>query len=358
VSDREGGLRPGTRAVHGGLPAARVGEPFLPGPVPASAVHLAGEADPAGYGRFANPTWAGYEAALGDLEGGEAVAYASGMAAVSAVLLALLRPGEVLVYVEDAYPGVRTIAREHLEPRGVVVRGVPTDDAALRAALPGARMVWVESPSNPELRVLDLPGLAAAAQQAGALLAVDGTLATPLRQRPLELGAALSVASGTKALTGHSDLLIGHVAARDPELVAVLRSWRTLTGGIPGPFETWLAHRSLATLGVRVERQEANAQALAGLLADHPAVLGGRWPGVGCVVAFELPDAARAQAFIDACGLVADATSFGGVHSSAERRARWGTDAVGEGFIRFSCGVEDTADLLADVAQALDAVAG
>jgi cystathionine gamma-lyase len=357
VSERPADVGPGTRAVHAGLPEARAGEPFLPGPVPASAFHLAGEADPAGYGRFENPTWARYEAALAELEGGEVVSFASGMAAVSAVLLALVRPGDVLVCVEDAYPGVRTIARDHLAPRGVEVRGVPTDDAALAAALPGARLVWVESPSNPELRVLDLPALAAAAARAGALLAVDGTLATPLRQRPLELGAALSVASGTKALSGHSDLLVGHVASRDPELVAAIRAWRTLTGGIPGPFEAWLAHRSLATLGLRVERQEANAQAVAALLAAHPAVRGARWPGVGCVVAFELADGARAQRFIDACRLVADATSFGGVHTSAERRARWGTDAVAEGFVRFSCGVEDTADLLADVAAALDAVA-
>jgi cystathionine gamma-lyase len=359
VTGGAGDLRPGTRAVHAGLPEARLGEPFLPGPVLASSFHLAGDADPAaGYGRFGNPTWERYEAALGELEGGEVVSFASGMAAVSAVLLALVRPGDVLVCVDDAYPGVRSIAREHLEPRGVEVRGVPTDDAALLAALPGARLVWVESPSNPELRVVDLPALAAAARAAGALLAVDGTLATPLRQRPLELGVALSVASGTKALSGHSDLLIGHVASRDPELLAQVRAWRTLTGGIPGPFEAWLAHRSLATLGIRVERQEANAEALAGLLAAHPAVRGARWPGVGCVVAFELAGAEPAQRFIDACRLVADATSFGGVHASAERRARWGTDAVGEGFVRFSCGVEDTQDLLADVAAALDVIAG
>jgi cystathionine gamma-lyase len=281
------------------------------------------------------------------------------MAAVSAVLLPLLGPGDVFVVVEDAYPGVRGIARQHLEPRGVVVRGVPSDEAAVRSALGGgAKLVWIETPSNPELRVLDISGLAEAAHAAGALLAVDNTLATPLRQQPLVLGADVSVASDTKAMTGHSDVLIGHVATRDQELGALVRGWRTLTGGIPGPFETWLAHRSLATIGVRVERQEANAAALAAMLAGRTDVDGGHWPGMGCLVSFALPSEEQAQAFLAACSLVVEATSFGGVHATAERRARWGTDDVPEGFIRFSCGVEDTADLLADVAGALDRVAG
>lgn len=348
---------PGTRALHAGLPAAVRGEPFLPGPVFAAPYHLPGDPAADGYGRFSNPTWERYEAALAELEDGGAVSFASGMAAVSAVLLALLVPGDALVVVQDAYPGVRTIAAEHLAPRGIDVRGVPTDEAAIRAALEGARLVWVESPSNPELDLLDLPALAGDVHAAGALLAVDNTLATPLRQRPLVLGADLSVASGTKALSGHSDLLIGHVAARDDGLLRALRDWRTLTGGVPGPFEAWLAHRSLATLGVRVERQEANAAALAALLAGRDDVDAARWPGLGCVVGFELADAARADAFLAACALVADATSFGGVHSSAERRARWGTDAVPEGYVRFSCGIEDEPDLLADAAQALDAAA-
>lgn len=345
-----------TRAVRAGLPAPDQGAPFLPGPTFQAAVHWTGEGAPAGYGRTGNPTWERYEAALGELEGGQAVVFASGMAAASSVLLALLAPGDVLVAPRDAYPGVRTIAVEHLRPRGVEVRLVPSADDAYLEATPGATLVWAESPSNPGLVVLDLERLAAAAHDAGALLAVDGTLATPLRRRALECGADFAMASASKLLTGHADLVLGYVAARDPARVAALRAWRSLTGSIPGPFEAWLAHRSLATLGVRLERQEANAAALADALRSHAAVAGVRWPGFGSVLTFTLPDAGAAERFLAAAELVTDATSFGGAHTCAERRARWGTDDVPDGLIRLSAGIEDAADLVADVRAALDAV--
>jgi cystathionine gamma-lyase len=297
------------------------------------------------------------------------------MAAVSAVLLELLGPGDLLVAPSDAYPGVRNIATSDLEPIGCAVRFVPTDERAIRAALPGATLVWVETPSNPGLDVLDVAALARDVHAAGGLLAVDNTLATPLSQRPLDLGADLSMASATKSLSGHSDLLLGHVATRDAGCLDRLRGWRGRNGAIAGPFETWLAHRSLATLDVRLERQCANALAIAEALradgrvaavrypglADHPAhevaarQMGGRY---GPVVTFELPDAARAQRWLAACSLVAEATSFGGVHTTAERRARWGTDAVSEGLIRLSAGLEDPGDLVVDLVGALDAALG
>ena len=347
---------PSTRSVHAGLPAPAQGEPFLPGPVFAAPFHLHGPVDaaPFGYTRNANPTWVHLEAALGELEGGEAVVFASGMAAVTAVVVATLVPGDVLVAPSDGYPGIRSIAREHLEPRGIEARLVPTDDAAVRAAMAGASLVWLESPSNPGLDVLDVAPLAAEARAAGALVAVDNTLAGPLRVRPLDLGADWSMISASKHLTGHSDLLLGYVATRDPERATALRAWRTTTGSIPGPFEAWLAHRSLATYAIRLERQERNAAALADLLRTRADVADVRWPGVGSVVCFTLASAERAQAFLAAAALVSEATSFGGVHSNAERRARWGTDAVAEGWIRLSAGIEDTDDLLADVAAALD----
>jgi cystathionine gamma-lyase len=348
-----------TRAVHAGLPAGGDGEPFLPGPTFAAPYHLAGASDASrfNYGRNDSPTWARLEDALGELEGGRAIVFASGMAAVTAVVVPTLRPGDVLVAPSDAYPGIRTIARDVLEPRGVQVRLVPTDDAAVRAALPGATLVWLESPSNPGLDVLDLAALVAEAHAAGAQVAVDNTLAGPLRQRPLELGADVSVTSASKHLSGHSDLVLGVATVADGQRADALRAWRTATGSIPGPFEAWLAHRSLATFALRLERQEASAAALADRLRGRDDVTGVRWPGVGSVVCFDLGTAARAQAFLSACELVAEATSFGGLHSSAERRARWGTDAVGEGFIRFSAGIEDTPDLLADVQRALDLTA-
>lgn len=350
----------GTVCVHAGLPPARDGEPLFPSPVFGGPFHFAGEPegrDEPFYGRYANPTWQGWEAALGELEGGEAVAFASGMAAIAAVLLTALRAGDVLVAPSDGYYTVRTLAERHLEPHGVEVRFVPTAEDAIRAALPGASLLWLETPSNPGLDVVDIAALSTAAHEAGALVAVDNTLATPLRQRPLELGADLSVASATKQLCGHSDVLLGYVATAEPARLADLRSWRTETGAIPGPFETWLAHRSLATLAVRVDRQEATAAEVAAMLAARSDVVASRWPGLGCVIALDLGTAERAQAFLSASKLVAEATSFGGVHSSAERRARWGGDDVSPGLVRVSVGLEDPRDLLEDIARALDRAA-
>jgi cystathionine gamma-lyase len=348
--------------------------PFLPGPTFAAPFHLIGDADAAefGYHRYGNPTWSNYEAGLGELEGGEAVAFASGMAAMSAVLDALLAPGDVLVAPADAYPGIRQIAEHDLRPRGVDVRLVASDEEAVREALPGAALVWVETPSNPELAVLDIARLADDVHRADALLAIDNTVATPLAQQPLELGADVSMCSGSKSLTGHSDLVLGHVAVRDRAHASLVATWRGRAGAIPGPFEVWLAHRSLATLDVRVRRQCANAQAIAEALdAWGRADLRVRYPGLpghpahavarrqmdglfGPVVCFELEAAEAAQHFLAASELVSEATSFGGTHTTAERRARWGTDAVSEGFIRLSAGLEDATDLVADVLRSVD----
>ena len=346
---------PSTRSVHAGLPAAVQGEPFLPGPVLASAFHLAGDDvhETYGYQREGNPTWDNYERALGELEGGEAVLFASGMAAVTAVVMQMGQ-GDVFVGPHDAYPGVRDIARQQLAPRGTEVRLVASDTEEYLAAAPGATMVWVETPSNPGLGVIDVEAVMAAA--AGAAVAVDSTLAGPLRLRPLELGATYSMCSASKHLTGHSDVLLGYVATRDPERARALRDWRVMTGAIAGPVETWLAHRSLATYALRLERMEANAAALVEALRGREDVADVRWPGVGSVIGIELSSAEMARSFLAACELVIESTSFGGVHSNAERRARWGFGGgTSESYIRFSAGIEDTADLLADVTRALDA---
>jgi cystathionine gamma-lyase len=355
---------PNTRAIHAGVPEGEQGDPLLPGPVLAAPFHLRGDKDaaPYGYGRDGNPSWTHLERALGELDGGECTVFAAGMAAVTAVLFSVLRSGDVLVACGDGYPGIRGLARERLEPLGVQTRLVPTTEIARAAE--GAALVWLETPSNPRLDVVDIATAADAAHAAGALLAVDNTVCTPLGQQPLAHGADFAMLSGTKSLCGHSDVLLGAVSVREAALADGLRRWRTLSGAIAGGFEAWLAHRSLATLGLRLERSSANAGALAALLRERDDVVEVCHPGessqmafTGPLVGFDLGTAERAQRFLGACALVAEATSFGGVHSTAERRGRWGTDDVSEGFIRFSAGCEDESDLLADVARALDASA-
>ncbi|MFI6003705.1 cystathionine gamma-lyase [Streptomyces sp. NPDC051366] len=370
------GLGDGTRAVRAGLPEPVKNEPPLPGPVFAAHFHLPGDVEgPYTYGRDTNPTWTLLERAIGELEapgqdGVDTIVFASGMAAVSAVLLSQARTGDTVVLPDDGYQAL-PLVREQLEAYGIRVRTAPTGDDGQLAVLDGARLLWIETPSNPGLDVCDVRRLVEAAHAGGTLVAVDNTLATPLGQRPLELGADFSVASGTKGLTGHGDLLLGYVVCRDPGLAAAVRRWRKIVGAIPGPMEAWLAHRSLATIQLRAQRQWANALAVAESLADRTDVTGLRYPGLpadpshktaarqmrgfGSVVSFALPDRAHAERFMAALHLVEDATSFGGVRSTAERRGRWGGDSVPEGFIRLSAGAEDTGDLVADVLRALDA---
>ncbi|MFE7170187.1 cystathionine gamma-lyase [Streptomyces sp. NPDC057616] len=365
----------GTRAVRAGLPEAVKNEPTLPGPVFAAHFHLPGEVGgPYTYGRDENPTWTLLERAVGELEAPgqddvETLVFASGMAAVSSVLFSQLRAGDMAVLPDDGYQAL-PLVRAQLEAYGIEVRTAPTGQDAQLDVLDGAKLLWLETPSNPGLDVCDVRRLAEAAHARGALVAVDNTLATPLGQRPLELGADFSVASGTKQLTGHGDVLLGYVVGRDAEAMAAVRRWRKIVGAIPGPMEAWLAHRSIATLQLRVDRQCATAQTLAEALLRRPEVTGLRYPGLpgdpshkiasqqmrryGCVVSFTLATRARAERFLEALRLVDDATSFGGVRSTAERRGRWGGDAVPEGFIRFSVGAEDPEDLVADVFRALD----
>ena len=360
---------PSTRVVRAGLPGPEQGEPFLPGPVFAAPFHLSGDpyTAPAAYTRYGNPTWARYEEAVGGLEDAEAVLFSSGMAAAAALLFTLLKPGSVLAIDSGCYHGVRALAESYAH--GVDIRLAPPTELA--EAAQGADILWLESPSNPELEVYDIAALARATE---AVTVVDNTTAGPLLQRPLDLGADYVVTSATKQMSGHADLLLGYVTTRDPERAEGLRHWRRYAGSIPGPFEAWLAHRSLPTLALRLERGCDNALAIARLLASRDDVESVRYPGLpddpgheiarrqmhgyGMVVSFDIGSEERAERFLAAARLVTDATSFGSVHTSAERRARWGGDAVPEGFIRLSAGSEETADLLADVEQALDSASG
>lgn len=364
--------RDGTRCVKAGLPEPVPGEPFLPGPVFAAPYNLDPVTGPApgldGYGRMDNPTRRRLESAIGSLEGGDCLTFASGQAAITGLLLTLLRPGDMVMLPADGYYQVRSFATATLRPLGVVPLLVPT--AGPYPSFAGVKLVLLETPANPGLDVCDIAEVAAAARAAGAVVAVDNTTATPLGQRPLALGADLVVASGTKALTGHSDLLLGYVASNDADLLAALRGWRDRTGAVPGGFDAWLAHRSLGTLELRLTRQALNAAAAAALLATRPDVDWVRWPGLPDdpahqvaarqmrrmpgVVSFDLGSRERAIRFLSECRLVRPATSFGGLHTTADRRAQWGDD-VSEGFIRLSCGIEDTDDLVSDLTSALDA---
>ncbi|WP_217545980.1 cystathionine gamma-lyase [Streptomyces sp. GbtcB6] len=371
----EAAMGEGTRAVRAGLPEPVKNEPTLPGPVFAAHFHLPGEVSgPYAYGRDENPTWTHLERAIGELEAPgdadvETLVFASGVAAIAAVLFSQLSAGDAVVLPSDGYQ-VLPLVRAQLEAYGIEVRTAPTAGDAQLDALDGAKLLLIETPCNPGLDVCDIRRLAEAAHARGALVAVDNTLATPLGQRPLALGADFSMASGTKQLTGHGDVLLGYVAGRDAETMAAVRRWRKIIGAISGPMEAWLAHRSLATLQLRVDRQNATALLLAEALRERPEVTALRYPGLsgdpahkiasqqmrryGSVISFTLPTRARAERFLQALRLVDDATSFGGVRSTAERRRRWGGDDVPEGFIRLSVGAEDPEDLVADVLRALD----
>ena len=299
-------------------------------------------------------TWQAFETAIGALEGGEAVAYASGLAAASAILLALAP--KTLVLPTGCYLGVRELAKELATQSGIQVRGVDiTDTAAVGAASVGADVVWLETPTNPELDLADLPAIVTAAHAAGARVVVDSTFATPVFQRPLEDGADVVMHSGTKFIGGHSDLLIGLAVTRDQAVLERLRHLRLIGGGTPGALEAFLALRGLRTLPLRMERGQATAQVLVERLRAHPAVESVRYPGFGAMVSFVLRGgAAPADAVCAAVGVLVPATSLGGVESTIERRQKYAGDAhVAPGLLRMSVGLEDPEDLWADLEGAL-----
>jgi cystathionine gamma-lyase len=358
-----------TRSVKAIGPEAIPGTPVAQPPVPAAAYHIPPSEDDSldSYGRYHNPTWRRLESALAELEGAaSALTFASGMAAVTSALRVLTKPGATLVVPGDGYYQVRRYAIEYLAPQGITV--IEAKCADMVDAARGADVVLAETPANPGLDVVDLHRLALTCRERGATLVVDNTTATPLGQKPLSLGADLVVASATKSLSGHHDLLAGYVAGSHADQMAAIEQERRLAGPILGAFEAWLALRSIGTAGLRFERQCQNALALALTLRAHPAVRSVRYPGLtedpsheianrqmkrfGGIVAIELESAAAVHALVQNSDLLVSSTSFGGIHSSVDRRARWG-DPVAEGFARISAGIEDTDDLVADIEQAL-----
>ncbi|MGH8828095.1 MAG: trans-sulfuration enzyme family protein, partial [Jiangellaceae bacterium] len=345
-------LAPTTRLVVDGRPARTADAPLSTPVTFTSTFHAGGDKV---YGRYGNPTWSAFEEVLGALEGGRALAFASGLAASSAVL-SLLPDGAIVVAPHAAYHGVIDQLHERVDAGRAVLRQVDITDAeAVADAARGAQVVWLESPTNPTLDVADIAAATRAARAAGALTVVDNTFATPLLQRPLELGADLVVHSATKLLAGHSDVVLGAVVAADDAHAESLDRHRRLHGAIPGPMEVFLALRGLRTLHVRLDRAQANAADLARRLGEHPAVEVVRYPGFGTMCSIEVVGgAAGADRVTEALDLWIHATSLGGVESMLERRRRWPSESptVSESLLRLSVGIEDVGDLWADLTQA------
>lgn len=355
--DPHAGLHPATRAVAVGRPDRRPGAPVNP-PVAFTSTYVAD--GPVDYARVANPTWEPLEEAIGALEGGHALAFGSGLAAVAAVL-ALVPHGGAVVAPRHAYSGTLANLAEREADGALEVRPVDIAEAdQVESALPGADLLLLETATNPMLEVPDLPRLAAAARAAGVLTACDNTFATPLLCQPLSDGVDVVVHSVTKYLAGHSDLVLGATVTADTEAGRALRArlhrHRTLAGAIPGPMEAWLALRGLRTLDVRLERACRTAALVAERAAGHPAVTRVRYPGWGAVVAVEVDGAEAAERVAAATRVWTHSTSLGGVESQLERRRRHAAEAatVPEGLLRLSVGIEHAEDLWADLAQALD----
>ena len=352
----------GTRAVHAGLTP----DPSFRSVIPA--IHqtstyaqtrpgeFVGEFD---YSRSANPTRAALEQALGELEGGQAVAFSSGMAAEHALITVTCEAGAHMVLPDDLYGGTYRLVDKVLSRWGLAYDlAAQTDLAALGGVLrDDTRLIWVESPTNPLLNVVDIAEVVG--RRRNALVAVDNTFATPANQRPLELGADFVVHSTTKYLGGHSDVVGGVVVTRDREWYERLRFVQNAVGAVPGPFDCFLVHRGLRTLHLRMQAHARSAAAVVELLRSTPRVTDVRWPGFSGMVSFRHPDAVQIAA---ATRLFTLAESLGGVESLIEvpqamthQSVEGSAAAVPADLVRLSCGIEDPADLVEDLRGALKA---
>ncbi|WP_375486454.1 trans-sulfuration enzyme family protein [uncultured Jatrophihabitans sp.] len=364
-------LRPESVAVSLGRPH-EPGAPINTAISPVTAYRSDGEHN--AYSRHdVSPTVRAFETVVGALEGGETLAFGSGIAAFAA-LVDRLPAGSPVVVSREGYGGYVGLYDEQQALGRLDVRRIEmTDHDAVREACAGAALLWVETVSNPLMTVADLPALAAVAHEAGALLAVDATFSSPLLVRPLDLGADVVMHSATKYLAGHSDALMGVLTTGSAELHEALHGRRTLAGSVPGVLEAYLATRGVRTLALRVERSGANAAELAARLSTHPAVARVRYPGLpddpghaiaardhagfGAVVSFEVAgEVAEADRVAGRVGLITHATSLGGVESTIERRAAHPGDAsygTPPTLLRLSVGIEHVEDLWADLSQAL-----
>ncbi|BBH18000.1 cystathionine gamma-synthase [Nocardioides baekrokdamisoli] len=383
MTDPDASLAFETRAIHAGYDPDPTTGAVIP-PIYATSTYkqdgVGGLRNGYEYSRSANPTRTALEGALAALEGGaHGLAFASGLAAEDAILRALLRPGDHLVFPNDAYGGTFRLVDKVFKPWGLAYTPVPvTDLAAIEAAItPATKLIWLETPTNPLLNVADIAAVAALAKSHGVLVVVDNTFASPYLQQPLSLGADIVVHSTTKYLGGHSDVVGGAVVTDSDDLAEKVRFHQNASGGVPGPFDSFLTHRGLKTLAVRMDRHCDNAEAIAAHLSTHPAVSQVIYPGLASHSSHEV--AARQMrrfggmisvrlrggepAALDAVArakIFTLAESLGGVESLIEHPARMthasvaGTDLeVPADLIRLSVGIENVADLIADLDQAL-----
>ena len=346
-------LHPETSAITAGRPDAAPDAP-LNSPIVLSSTYHAG--GPVGYGRYGNESWSALESAISELEGGKTLSFSSGMAAVSAVF-SILPIGAPVVASNQGYSGVMGLLNQLHSMGRLEVRFVEiTNTEEVIAAMKGAALVWLESPTNPCLDVADLQALITAAKKLGIGVVVDNTFATPLVQQPLAMGADIVMHSVTKFLAGHSDVVLGSLSTNDEALYKRLEESRRFNGSIPGPFEAWLAVRGIRSFPVRFRAAESNARDLVARLSEHPKITKVRYPGFGAVVSFEVDGTAEAaQKVCESSQLITHATSLGGIESLWERRRRWAGESlsVPEQLIRLSVGCEHVDDLWADIQQAL-----
>jgi cystathionine gamma-synthase len=346
-------LHPETSAITAGRPDAAPDAPLNPPIILTSTYHAGG---PVGYGRYGNESWSALEAAIGELESGATLSFSSGMAAVSAVF-SILPIGAPVVASNQGYSGTMGLLNQLHSTGRLEVRFVEiTNTEEVIAAMKGAALVWLESPTNPCLDVADLPALITAAKKFGIGVTVDNTFATPLVQKPLIMGADIVMHSVTKFLAGHSDVVLGSLSTNDEALFKRLEESRRFNGSIPGPFEAWLALRGIRSFPVRFRAAESNAKDLVVRLSQHPKITKVRYPGFGAVISFEVDGTAQdAEKVCEAAQLITHATSLGGIESLWERRRRWALESpsVPEQLIRLSVGCEHVDDLWEDIQQAL-----
>jgi cystathionine gamma-synthase len=349
-------IHPETSAITAGRPEVAPDASLNPPLVFSSTYHAGG---PVGYGRYGNESWSALEAAISELEGGQTLSFSSGMAAISAVF-SILPIGAPVVASNQGYSGTMGLLNQHQASGRLEVRFVDiTKTDEVIAAMKGAALLWIESPTNPCLDIADLAALIAAAKKQSIGVGVDNTFATPLVQKPLSMGADIVMHSVTKFLAGHSDVVLGSLSTADPALYKRLEESRRYNGAIAGPFEAWLALRGIRTFPVRFRAAEANAKALVTRLQNHAKITKVRYPGFGAVISFEIDgNAEQAEKVCDSSRLITHATSLGGVESLWERRRRWAGESpsVPEQLIRLSVGCEHVDDIWQDIEQALAAL--